>query len=769
MAAVILDLLIKRSAGWYEGACQTLTNPMVVGTNYSFSIDIATTNSTGGGILPGCIELQVWGNMGGNSGCDETINAQLLWSSGNVYPALVNMWQTFTVSFTPTQPWTTLLFMSHNLGCTNQPYIMMDNLSPISPIADNPQFTWTNVCIGSNMQFTDASTSSQGIIIAWDWDFGDGSPHSTIQSPSHLYTTPGTYNVTLTVTSTVPCVTTVTHAVTVNPLPTVAVAPANPGICQGSSIACTASGANTYAWSPPTGLSATTGTTVTANPAATTTYSVTGTDVNGCTNTTSFTVTVSPIVTPTITVVNASCGLSNGSATASPAGLSYLWSNAQATQTIGNLAAGNYTVTVTSNGCTGSAACVVIGSNAGNVSVTETDEHCGHSDGTATATIIGGTPPYNYTWSNAQNTATITAIPAGNYTVTATDGNGCTATGTVTVSNLAGPSLQIVSITNAKCTQPNGSATVNGINGTPPYTYLWSNGDNIATASNLSPGIYGATVTDANNCIAMNSLTVTDSPPPTLQTSTTPSNCGLPNGTATVTVMGGLSPYTYLWNTTVPQTTPTATNVAAGGYMVTVTDANGCTAIAVATIFDLPGPHADFSYHPHVVNILNGFVSFSDNSTGSVTSWVWTFGDGYSAVGQQYPYHQYTDTGTYVVTEIVTDVFGCTDTAKGVVIVQDIYTIYIPSAFSPNNNNINDTWKPEGINYDPNSYELDIFDRWGKRLFKTTDFNEGWNGTFKNKGTWNKAMEGVYVYVIAIKEMNDGPRHLYKGSITIIQ
>ena len=269
------------SGNWYEGCGEQLSTPMVAGTTYTFTMDLATTNSTGGGLTPGPIEIQVWGNMGGNSGCDETF---LCWSSGNVTNTT---WQVYTCSFTATQNWTNLLFMSHNIGSAYCPYIMLDNLSPVSPVADIAQFTWTNVCIGDSMVFTDKSTSL-GTITTWDWDWGDGTAHGNTATPSpHLYSAAGTFNVSLTITSTVPCTTKVTHQVIVNPLPTASITPPVSSTCSGSSVSLTANGGTTYSWSPSSGLSSVTISNPTANPTIATTYTVTCTDANGCSNTAS--------------------------------------------------------------------------------------------------------------------------------------------------------------------------------------------------------------------------------------------------------------------------------------------------------------------------------------------------------------------------------------------------------------------------------------------------------------------------------------------------
>jgi hypothetical protein len=199
--ATYIGLVCQTSANWVEGASQTLSSPMVAGTTYNFTLALATTASSQGGIMPGCVELQIWGNMGGNSGCDQT---ELLWSSGDVFDAAhMDQWVVHNVSFTPSQAWTNLLFLIHNLGCTDQPYVMLDNLSPIVPVADVAGYTASNgigpdFCVGQVITFNDTSYSMQSTIVNWLWDFDDGTT-STQQNPTHIYNNPGTYDVTLTI------------------------------------------------------------------------------------------------------------------------------------------------------------------------------------------------------------------------------------------------------------------------------------------------------------------------------------------------------------------------------------------------------------------------------------------------------------------------------------------------------------------------------------------------------------------------------------------
>ncbi|MBK9336168.1 MAG: lamin tail domain-containing protein [Lewinellaceae bacterium] len=176
----------------------------------------------------------------------------------------------------------------------------------------------------------------------------------------------------------------------------------------------------------------------------------------------------------------------------------YLWSNGQTTATITNLSPGTYTVTVTgAYGCSATASATVTEPAVFTASAGATDVSCfGNSDGTATANVSGGTAPYSYLWSNGQTTVTAINLTAGTYTVTATDDNGCLATAMATVNQ---PPALIASTSKTDVSCPggsNGTATVMASGGTPPYSYLWSNGQTTATATGLSAGTYTVTVTD---------------------------------------------------------------------------------------------------------------------------------------------------------------------------------------------------------------------------------------------------------------------------------
>ena len=347
--------------------------------------------------------------------------------------------------------------------------------------------------------------------------------------------------------------------------------------------------AYTYLWSN-------SATTATINNLFAGAYTVTVTDHNGCTSTAVATITQPAALSASIssqTNVNCNGGGNNGSATVTASGgtiaYTYLWSNSATTATINNLAAGAYTITVTDhNGCTATTIATITQPTTLSASISsQTNVSCnGFSNGSATVTASGGTIAYTYLWSNSATTATINNLAAGVYTATVTDYNGCTATALATIIQPVVLSVSISAQTNVSCngSGSNGSVTVTASGGTLAYTYLWSNSATTATINNLAAGAYTVTVTDANSCSATVIATIIQ--PTTLSASIsnqTNINCnGGSNGSATVTASGGTIAYTYLWSNSA--TTSTINNLVAGAYTVTVTDHNGCTATALATI-----------------------------------------------------------------------------------------------------------------------------------------------------------------------------------------
>ena len=341
------------------------------------------------------------------------------------------------------------------------------------------------------------------------------------------------------------------------------------------------------------------------------TYTYTITDANGCTASTSITVGQPPVLTATITVNSTvlcnggNTGISEVTAGGGTAPYSYLWSSGDVTRlTTSGLIAGIYTVTVTdANSCTASTSVTIIQPPVLVPQiVSQVNVSCnGGSNGSATAFATGGTTPFSYSWSNGNTTATTTTgLTAGTYTVTVTDGNSCTASTTVTITQptalLAGASQNTPPGRNGygiSCFGGNdGSATAAAFGGTPGYSYLWSNGETTVVAMMLSAGLKTVTVTDANGCTTTASVTMTQPPTPVSFSSTTFTSptCAVgqgssTNGTITVSATGGISPYTYAINPIATQGSPGAfSGLTTGTYTITVTDANSCTATTSVTV-----------------------------------------------------------------------------------------------------------------------------------------------------------------------------------------
>ena len=529
----------------------------------------------------------------------------------------------------------------------------------------------------------------------------------------------------------------------------------------------------TYAWSNGAGNVII----AVVSPAATTTYTVTVNDNCGQSTTHNFVVTVGAVGS-SVTSTNENCGRANGTATALPTGVctqgwTYIWNSTpvQTSQTAINLPAGTYTVTVSCGGCTSTSSAVITNIPGPSVAIIDsTNTTCGNANGGAIASANGTNPPFNYVWPNGQNTSSLTNVVSGTYIVTITDAVGCTATNSITLTDTPGPVATMVGTVNADCGLSDGSATMNVSGGSPPYSYNWNSTPVQSTLnlSNVPAGNYSFTVTDSIGCTSAVTITVAQNPGPSASVTTQEETCNHSNGSATVTASGGIGTYSYLWSN--GQTSTTITGLTYGFYTVTVSESS-CSTIVTANLMQSPGPEGAFSEHPRVITTMDGPVQFFNNSSTGVVNWQWDFGDGTIGSGANVE-HTYSAVGTYMVTLIVTDNNGCSDTVTDSVKVKDIFTLYVPSAFTPDADGKNDLFYATGITVDPNNFSMMIFDRWGNLVFKTTkwdqDRSEGWNGTINNKGTIKDAVIEVYVYVIVANEI-DGPEHDYMGRVTLVR
>lgn len=443
-----------------------------------------------------------------------------------------------------------------------------------------------------------ASSTSAGVTYSWT-----GVPFSPT-SPTVTLPPGGPYNVIATGSNGCTSSSQVVYAANTTP-PTVSITGGalSCSVFQ-TSVTATSNASNSiYSWSGPGIISGNqTATIVVGQPGP---YAVTVTNpVNGCTATATFLVTAN-IIPPTVSIappahlncINPAVTI-NAAASSQGAELFYAWngpgvvSGSTTLMPVVNVA-GVYTVTISNimNGCTTTGSVTVIQNSEvitsiGNVILPA----CfGSATGSATALPTGGVGGFSFLWSNGATTAQASGLIAGTYTVTATDTEGCSSSGAIAIAQPAALLLTVTSTPETGGGLNNGTATANPTGGTAPYIYLWSNGGTTPTIESLAPGAYTATVTDANGCTAVQTVTVNSFNcvfTATL-TATNVTCVSAGNGTATVVLVSAALPVVYQWSNL--GFTSTVNNLVPGVYTVTVTDASNCSVIVSTTIGE-PAP-----------------------------------------------------------------------------------------------------------------------------------------------------------------------------------
>lgn len=373
-------------------------------------------------------------------------------------------------------------------------------------------------------------------------------------------------------------------------------------------------------------------------------------------------------------------GVSNGAIDMSISGGSapytYSWtrtgggSGSGSGTTISGLLAGTYSITITaSNDCVVTIFRTLTEAPALVISVTPTDVACfGDATGSISLSASGGSPTYTYAWSDGSTTPNRNNLPAGTYTVTVTDIEGCTAVASATITQPSAALSVVPSTTNVACFgDASGAITLNVSGGTTNYTFLWNDGVTTQNRSGITAGTYAVTVTDANSCTASVTGIEITQPASGLSLSTTQVNadCGGNTGSITVTATGGTGSYTYDWSGTPNgDGTATITNLGGGTYAVTVTDENNCTEVISATI--IQGTALSLSVVPTNPDCppntdpplnSNGEIALTVSGGATPYTYAWTTSNG-SGLNPTVEDQTGLTAGTYNVT--VTDFNGCT-------------------------------------------------------------------------------------------------------------
>lgn len=353
----------------------------------------------------------------------------------------------------------------------------------------------------------------------------------------------------------------------------------------------------------------------------------------------------------------------------------------------------------------------------------------------------------SYSWSNGATSQTVVISASGTYSVTVSNGGTCNASSTNTIVVTVNPTPTPVITSSGSTTLCAGDSIVLDA-GTGYSTYLWSTNATTQTINVNTAGNYSVTVTDATGCTGTStpmSVSV-NNPVPTISALDTTVFCA--GGDVDLDAGSGFS--TYLWsNGEITQTI----NVDSGGnYSVTVTDAAGCTGVSSAatsvTVFPVP----DVLASPD--DTINLGTSDTLVAIGAV-SYQWQPGNGTGSTFIVNP----TEETTYTV--IGTDDKGCSDTALVKIYVDSKCVYWLPNIFSPNGDAQNDELKIYGRGLE--SLSLTVFDRWGNRVFESTDLNTPWDGKY-NGGVLNT---GVYVYILKGKCLNSGEEFEQHGNVTL--
>ncbi len=389
-------------------------------------------------------------------------------------------------------------------------------------------------------------------------------------------------------------------------------------------------------------------------------YTLTVTDANGCTISDTYSITEPPLLqvncssTPN-TCFNSDNGTLNVSVTGGSPAYSYLWSNSESTSTLSGLSDGTYTVTVTdSHGCSLSCSAIITEPALLYATYSKTDVLCnGFNTGSIDLAINGGTQPYNYNWSSGHSTEDLASLPAGLYTCTITDNNGCSALVDVTILEPAALQLN-ETITHVLCFGGTGAIDVIVNGGVAPYAYNWSGGSSTNPVSGLLAGNYTLIVTDGNNCMATETYTINQPPQLLLSCLTTDNSCyKSDNGSISALSTGGVPPYNYLWST--GSTDATINSLPVGNYEVTMTDDNGCTVSQSVTINEPSNLTLALLSTVNPTSAAPNGGSIDIAAVGGTAPYTYNWSNGSTTQNISA-----LSVGTYTV--VVTDAHGCTTT-----------------------------------------------------------------------------------------------------------
>ncbi|MCI4669245.1 MAG: gliding motility-associated C-terminal domain-containing protein [Bacteroidia bacterium] len=439
----------------------------------------------------------------------------------------------------------------------------------------------------------------------------------------------------------------------------------------------------------------------------------------------------------------------------------YSWNNGSTASNLSLLAAGTYELTLTdSKGCSKESS-ITLNQPATAVlaEASKVDVSCFQgNDGRADVLANGGTAPYSYQWSRGDTDSYMADVSAGTYTVVVTDANGCTAQSGVVIDQPQSALLASFSEQeDVSCFGgSDGSLSVSISGGVTPYTFQWA--DSLIQLSNpveklegLRAGIYQARVEDGSGCVVEIDVRINQPELLTASLEKTNANCAEANdGSITVSVSGGTTPYSFIWEDGAFSQNRDGLNK--GTYTVLISDDNDCTT-SLETTIEAPDSL--------IIRLTASSISCREETDGSAQVFVsggtksyefeWSNGENVEKIEDLAP-------GAYQV--IVRDENGCTAEGSIVVPGSNEPCFFIPNAFTPNGDGKNDSWNIPYASQYPDM-EFQIFNQWGMKLFQGSISDLPWNGMVNGK----LLPAATYYYIMDLKNGEEP----FNGPLTIVR
>ncbi|MBP2281685.1 gliding motility-associated-like protein [Flavobacterium sp. CG_23.5] len=480
------------------------------------------------------------------------------------------------------------------------------------------------------------------------------------------------------------------------------------------------------------------------------TYNVLVTDNSGCSKALSVTLTQPTAIILSATTTPIICyGSNDASITLAINGgvtpYTIAWSNLGGGTFQNNLSAGDYLITVTdSNNCVKTLNVNIPEAPIFTINPVVKNISCfGAHDGSINLNIIGGIAPVKLVWDDSPVAGNVrNNLGPGSYTVTIVDSKPCTIKKSFIILEPQ-PLILSANVDNAfDCDKANsGAINLLVAGGTPPFTYAWSNGSTTEDLVNIPAGNYLVTVIDSRGCSKQAQYSINRPPPIVIGVATkTEFDCETKfvKQTFVAQVSGGVPPYQLAWSSgTVSGSNNEMMNTSQNGTAILyVTDALGCKAnysfnVKLQSLGTPSFNATSYSFVTYGTYSIIDPIQFTNTATGDFISMVWDFGDG-SFSTELNPVHTFLNPKEYVVTQTVTYPFGCVYVQKITFNVEKGYLFVVPTAFTPNNDNMNDTFRP--VTKALKNVRLDIYDTWGSLIYSETgDTLRGWDGKIKGQ------------------------------------